>query len=152
MSPGTLRLVMNLWPPYLFTGVHVKRIASDWSAAEVELRARPWNRNYVGTHFGGTLFSMTDPFFMLLVLRSLGKDYIVWDKQAEIDFVNPGRGLVRCQFQVPRTALDDIRSATASGEKYLRWFETEIRGDDGVVVARVRKQIYVRLKPGRQAG
>jgi acyl-coenzyme A thioesterase PaaI-like protein len=151
MSPGTLRLVMNLWPPYLFTGVHVKRIASDWSSAEVELRARPWNRNYVGTHFGGTLFSMTDPFFMLLVLRSLGKDYIVWDKQAEIDFVNPGRGLVRCQFQVPRTALDDIRSATASGEKYLRWFETEIRGDDGVVVARVRKQLYVRLKPGRQA-
>ncbi len=151
MSPGTLRLVMNLWPPYLFTGVHVKRIADDWSSAEVELRARPWNRNYVGTHFGGTLFSMTDPFFMLLVLRSLGKDYIVWDKQAEIDFVNPGRGLVRCQFQVPRTALDDIRSATASGEKYLRWFETEIRGDDGVVVARVRKQVYVRLKPGRQA-
>jgi acyl-coenzyme A thioesterase PaaI-like protein len=132
--------------------VHVKRIASDWSSAEVELRARPWNRNYVGTHFGGTLFSMTDPFFMLLVLRSLGKDYIVWDKQAEIDFVNPGRGLVRCQFQVPRTALDDIRSATASGEKYLRWFETEIRGDDGVVVARVRKQLYVRLKPGRQPG
>ena len=152
MSPGTLRLVMNLWPPYLFTGVHVKRIADDWSAAEVELRARPWNRNYVGTHFGGTLFSMTDPFFMLLVLRSLGKDYIVWDKQAEIDFVNPGRGLVRCQFQVPRTALDDIRSATALGEKYLRWFETEIRGDDGVVVSRVRKQLYVRLKPGRQAG
>ena len=67
MTADRLRLLMNLWPPFLCTGIHVERIARDWRSARVALRMRPWNRNYVGTHFGGSLFAMTDPFWMLLV-------------------------------------------------------------------------------------
>jgi hypothetical protein len=77
MKPSTLRLGMNLWPPFLFSGVHVAEIAPDWRYARVELRLRPWNRNYVGTHFGGNLFAMTDPFWMLLLMHCLGRDYYV---------------------------------------------------------------------------
>ncbi len=137
---------MNLWPPYLFTGVRVRAIADDWRHAEIELRSHWWNRNYVGVHFGGNLFSMTDPFWMLLTLNALGKDYIVWDKAGAIDFRKPGRGTVRAHFRLDDAMLDEIRAATAGGDKYLRWCETEIVDTDGEVVARVRKQLYIRRK------
>lgn len=149
MKPSTLRHGMNLWPPFLFSGVHVAAIGSDWRSARVELRMRPWNRNYVGTHFGGSLFAMTDPFWMLLVKESLGRDYYVWDQAGTIEFLKPGRGTVHATFELEEAALDAIRAATADGAKYLHWFDTEVIDAAGEVVARVRKQIYARRKPGR---
>ena len=74
MSARTLRLGMNLWPPFLFTGIRVREIADDWSRARVVLRRHWYNQNYVGTHFGGSLFAMADPFWMLLVTNRLGSD------------------------------------------------------------------------------
>ena len=149
MKPSTLRHGMNLWPPFLFSGVHVAAIGSDWRSARVELRMRPWNRNYVGTHFGGSLFAMTDPFWMLLVKESLGRDYYVWDQAGTIEFLKPGRGTVHAAFELEEAALDAIRAATADGAKYLHWFDTEVIDAAGEVVARVRKQVYARRKPGR---
>ncbi|HIY69906.1 MAG TPA: DUF4442 domain-containing protein [Candidatus Luteimonas excrementigallinarum] len=149
MKPSTLRHGMNLWPPFLFSGVHVAAIGSDWRSARVELRMRPWNRNYVGTHFGGSLFAMTDPFWMLLVKESLGRDYYVWDQAGTIEFLKPGRGTVHAAFELEEAALAAIRAATADGAKYLHWFETEVIDAAGEVVARVRKQVYARRKPGR---
>jgi acyl-coenzyme A thioesterase PaaI-like protein len=137
---------MNLWPPYLFAGVRIRTIADDWRSAEVELRSHWWNRNYVGVHFGGNLFSMADPFWMLLTLNALGRDYIVWDKAGEIAFLTPGRGTVRVRFDLDDATLDEIRAATASGEKHLRWFESEIVNAEGEAVARVRKQLHIRRK------
>ena len=149
LGPRALRRVMNVWPPFLFSGVHVRRIADDWGSAEVHLRSRPWNRNYVGVHFGGNLFSMTDPFWMLPVMRALGPDYIVWDKAGEIEFVKPGRGTVHAVFELDEAVLDELRAATAGGAPALRWFEADVRDAGGDLVARTRKQLYVRRKPGR---
>lgn len=149
MKPSTLRHGMNLWPPFLFSGIHVTSIGKDWRSARVELRMRPWNRNYVGTHFGGSLFAMTDPFWMLLVKESIGRDHYVWDRAAEIEFLKPGRGTVHASFELDDATLDTIRAATAGGAKHLHWFETDVFDAAGDVVAKVRKQVYARLKPGR---
>ena len=145
-SAGALRRVLNLYPPLLFAGIRVLAISDDWRSARVVLRRRWYNRNYVGTQFGGSLFSMTDPFWMILVLRCLGEEYIVWDKAAEIEFVAPGREDVFAEFHVGEPMLDEIRAATANGGKYLRWCETTVATRTGEVIARVRKQIYVRRK------
>ena len=126
---------------------HPRRaIANDWRYARVVLRRRWYNRNFVGTHFGGSLFAMTDPFWMLLVLNRLGPDYIVWDKAAEIDFVAPGREDVCAEFRLDTHVLDAMREATAHGEKHLRWFAVDVKTASGEVIARVRKQLYVRRK------
>ncbi|MEO6687568.1 MAG: DUF4442 domain-containing protein [Dokdonella sp.] len=147
VSPRTLRRVMNLWPPFLFSGIRVLEISADWRYVRVVLRRHWYNRNFVGTHFGGSLFAMTDPFWMIPTLECLGSEYIVWDKAAEIEFVAPGRSDVFAEFRIDDATLDEIRAATASGEKYLRWFDTEVRSGDGELIARVRKQLYVRRKP-----
>ena len=151
LGPGTLRRILNFWPPFLFNGIHVDAIADDWRSARVELRARPWNRNYVGVHFGGNLFSMTDPFWMLLTMHALGPGYIVWDQAGAIEFVKPGRGTVYANFRLDEALLAQLRAATADGAKHLHWFETEIVDAGGEVVARVRKQLYVRRKRGRDS-
>lgn len=148
MKASTLRRWLNLWPPLLFSGIRVTDLSDDYGYARVELRQRWYNRNYVGSHFGGSLFAMTDPFWMLMVLHRLGRDYIVWDQAGEISFVKPGRGTVVAEFALDDATVEAIRAEAANGEKHLRWFETEIRGDDGVLVAKVRKQVYVRRKPG----
>ena len=92
---------------------------------------------------------MTDPFRMIPMLHCLGRDYIVWDKAGEIEFVKPGRGTMHATFELDDAVLDALRAATANGEKVLRWFETDVVDADGEVVARTRKQLYVRRKPGR---
>lgn len=147
MSPRLLRWGMNLWPPYLGAGIRVRDIAQDWSSATVELRSQVFNRNYVGTHFGGSLFAMTDPFYALLLMHRLGERYLVWDQAASIEFVAPARGTVRATFVLPQERVEAIRAQVAGGEKMLPQFEDEIRDRAGALVARVRKTLYVRLKP-----
>ena len=150
MKASTLRHGMNLWPPFLFTGIHVAEISPDWRHARAELRMRPWNRNYLRTHFGGSLFAMTDPFWMLLLIHRLGEGYYVWDQSGAIDFVKPGRGTVSASFTIDDATMAEVLAATAHGGKYLHWFENEVLDADGEVVARVRKQVYVRRKPDRR--
>lgn len=149
MSPSTLRRILNAWPPFLFSGIRVVGISPDWRHARVEMRQRWYNRNYVGTHFGGSLFAMTDPFWMIMVKECLGRDYMVWDKAAGIEFVKPGRGTVHAEFRLDEAVLDEFRAAAAGGDKALRWFETEVADAQGHPVARIRKQLYVRRKRDR---
>jgi len=149
MTPVRLRRMMNLWPPFLFSGIRVLDIGADWRSARVVLRKRWYNSNIVGVHFGGSLFAMTDPFWMILVKECLGREYLVWDKAAEIEFVAPGRADVFVDFMVDDDALDELRAASAGGGKCLRWFAVEVKTADGEIVARVRKQIYVRRKRER---
>lgn len=146
MKASRLRRIFALWPPFLFSGIRVTRLSDDYRQARVELRQRWYNRNYVGSHFGGSLFAMTDPFWMILLLRRLGPGYLVWDQAGEIRFEKPGRGTVVAEFSLDDTAVDEIRAAAEGGDKVLRWFEVEVHDGAGEVVARVRKQVYVRRK------
>ena len=148
VTPRLMRIGMNLWPPFLFAGIRVLEIGADWRHARVVLRKRWYNRNYVGTQYGGSLFSMTDPFWMVLVMHGLGPEYIVWDKAAEIEFVAPGREDVFAEFRVEDAMLDELREATAGGDKTLRWCETPVTTATGERIAIVRKQLYVRRKAG----
>jgi acyl-coenzyme A thioesterase PaaI-like protein len=144
MTATRLRWLLRFWPPFVFSGIRVTHIAADFGEVRVELRERWYNRNYVGTHFGGSLFAMTDPFWMILLIRRLGPGYRVWDRAAEIEFVKPGRGTVVAEFVLDEATVADIRVATVGGDKHLRWFETGVTDAQGEVVARVRKQVYVR--------
>ena len=89
-SSHGLRRAVNFWPPFLGAGIRVKHISPDMKFIEVQMKLRWWNANYVGTHFGGSLFAMTDAFYMLMLMANLGRDYIVWDKTASIRYRKPG--------------------------------------------------------------
>ncbi|MEB7446884.1 DUF4442 domain-containing protein [Arthrobacter koreensis] len=144
--PGIVRRSMNIWPPFLFSGIKITDLPEDFLSATVRLRLRWWNRNVAGVLFGGSLFAMTDPFWMMLLLRHLGKENVIWDRAAEIDFIKPGRGDVVAHFAITEADIERLREAASGGAKVLEWFTVEVRDSTGDVVARVRKQVYLRRK------
>lgn len=144
--PDHLRRWVNFWPPFLGAGIRVKRITADMKAVDVEMKLRWWNANYVGTHFGGSLFAMTDPFYMLMVMANLGRDYIVWDKAASIRYRKPGRGTVRAEFRLTDVQIDDIRDKLKTLPKYEPVFRVEVKDEQGVVIAEVERLLHVRTK------
>jgi Domain of unknown function (DUF4442) len=141
-----MRMFMNIWPPFLGAGIRVKRLQPDWKEIDVEMKLRRWNSNYVGTHYGGSLYSMADPFFMLMLIENLGRDYIVWDKSASIRFRMPGRGTVSVSFRLTDHDIAGIREALKTEEKIDRAFQAEIKDESGAVVAEVQKVVQIRKK------
>jgi hypothetical protein len=141
-----MRMYLNIWPPFLGAGIRVKQLAPDWKEIDVEMKLRRWNANYVGTHYGGSLYSMADPFFMVMLIENLGKDYIVWDKAASIRFKKPGRGTVSARFRLSDEQIDEIRQSLTSQAKIERVFMVEIRDESDVVVAEVEKLLHIRRK------
>lgn len=146
MNANLLRRGMNIWPPFLGAGITVENIAKDFRYAKVRLKHGLLNRNIVGVHFGGSLFAMTDPFFMMMVSQNIGKGYIVWDQAAKIEFLKPGRGAVHATFELTQTQIDEIIVAAESGNKVLKDFVVDIKDRDEDVVARITKTLYIRKK------
>lgn len=145
-SPGALRLIFNCYPPYLMTGITVREIAPDWRRVVVQMGLHWYNRNYFGTHFGASLYAMTDPFYVIMLARNIGPRYIVWDRAARIEFVRPGRGRMTATFDLSPQMIDAVIAATATGEKTEPTWPVEVRDEAGEVVARVAKTLYVRAK------
>ncbi len=137
---------MNLWPPFWGAGIHVEEIGADYRSAKVTLKFRLLNRNIVGVHFGGSLFAMTDPFFMLMFSQNLGKEYVVWDRAAKIEFLKPGKTNVHAQFHITQEQIDEIRDEAKSGGKILKDYSVDILSTSGEVIARVTKTLYIRRK------
>ena len=145
-TPPAMRRLFNLWPPFRAAGIRVTDIAPDWRSAHVELRMGLFNRNYVGTHFGGSLFAMTDPFFMIMMMKNLGPEYIVWDKSGCVRFLKPARGTVTARFHLPEERIAEAREKTASGDRHEPLFSVAIVDEQGVTVAEVDKTLYIRRK------
>jgi hypothetical protein len=145
-SSRKLRRFIRLYPPYLGAGVRVTHIAADFRRIEVEMPLRFYNRNYVGTHFGGSLYSMVDPFYMLMLINILGPDYIVWDKAANIRFKKPGKGVMKATFELTEEKIAEIRAAAETQPKVEPLFQVLIKDEEDNVVAEVDKLLYVKKK------
>jgi Domain of unknown function (DUF4442) len=141
-----VRMRLNFYAPFLGAGIRVKRLAPGWKEIDVEMKLRWWNANYVGTHYGGSLYSMTDPFFMVMLIENLGKDYIVWDKSASIRFKKPGRGTVFAKFRLSDQQIQEIKRALITEKKIERVFTVEVKDESGTVIAEVEKLLHIRKK------
>ena len=146
LTPKQLKRILNIYPPYLGAGVKVESIREDWKELRVSMKMRWYNRNAVGTHFGGSLYAMVDPHLMLLLMQLLGKEYIVWDQSAHIEFIKASNKKVISVITITDGELEEIVRKTENGEKAYATFVVDIRDEAGVLVARVEKVIYVRKK------
>ncbi|HWF06582.1 MAG TPA: DUF4442 domain-containing protein [Candidatus Angelobacter sp.] len=142
-----LRRGINLYPPYLGSAVRITHISEDFRDVEVEMPLRFYNKNYFGTHFGGSLYSMCDPFYVLMLANILGKDYIVWDKAAAIRFKKPGKGLMKASFHLTEEKIAEIRAAADSQPKVEPQFQVLVKDTEGNVIAEIDKLLYIKKKP-----
>ncbi|NWG75922.1 MAG: YiiD C-terminal domain-containing protein [Rubrivivax sp.] len=145
MQSRFFRLI-NFYPPLLGAGIRVVHRESDEYTIKVKMPLTRLNLNAVGTHFGGSLYAMCDPFFMLILMHHLGRDYIVWDKAAAIQFVKPGRGTVHARFHIPPDTIAAIKAQADAGDKLEPIFQVDVVDDRGDVIAKVEKRLYVRKR------
>jgi acyl-coenzyme A thioesterase PaaI-like protein len=140
------RAAFNLFPAYRGTGARVTFIASDYSEVRIELPLSRRTRNYVGTIFGGSMYGAIDPVYMLMLMKRLGGDYIVWDKAATIRFRRPGRGTLFALFRLERADVDAVREAADQSGKTERQFQVDLVDRSGVIHASFEKLLHVRRK------
>jgi acyl-coenzyme A thioesterase PaaI-like protein len=145
-DPMRLLKWINFYPPFIGAGIRVVHTAPDYRSICVQLKLTRLNLNAVGTHFGGSLYAMCDPWFMLLLMHHLGNGYVVWDKAATIQFLRPGRGTVTATFGMPQDRVDEIRCRADADEKVEPTFAVDVVNEKNQVVARVEKLLYVRKK------
>jgi hypothetical protein len=147
MHPDVLKFILNVYPPYWGTGVVVTKISADCREIVVRMKLHWYNRNYFKNHFGGSLYAMTDPFYALMLIHNLGRDYLVTDRTAEIDYLKPGRGTVTARFVIDDKILADIIAHTATGRSYFPRLSVDVTDAGNDTVARVVKTLYVRRRP-----
>ncbi len=149
MSDLRQRLLMkfvNLFPPFLGAAIRVRYPKGDPYTIVVRMKLTFYNRNLFGTQFGGSLYSMTDPFFLFILARHLGKEYLVWDKKAQIEFFKPGRGPVTGTYHVPPEEVARVKARADAGETVEPVYTADILSDEGEAIARVTKTLWVRKK------
>ena len=142
---------VGLYPPILFSGIRVRRLGTAPLRFRTELRRRWWNANAVGTHFGGSLFTMTDPFHMLILIEELGRDFVVWDQESRIEFIVAARVPVHATLEISAHEVERIRSE-ASLQAIRPQFVIPITDQNGRLIARVTKTLYVQRKKRRDHG
>ena len=146
LTPHLLKLRLNTYAPYIGAGIKIDHINLDQGLCVVSMGLNPLNKNIVGTQFGGSLYSMVDPFYMLMLMHQLGSSYVVWDKSSHIDFVAPGHSKVTARMKVPSAEIITIQALAKDGDPVFREYEVDIVDDQQKTVATVTKTIYIRLR------
>ena len=141
-----LEKIINFYGPFLGAGVRLQKMTKDYRHAKVSMKLTFYNKNYMGTQFGGSLYAMVDPWYMLMLIKNLGRDYIVWDKAATINFRKPGKGTVYAEFNLTEAHLEEIRATLVTQNKMDYIFKVDIKDKEGKLIAEVDKVLYIRKK------
>ena len=145
------RVVFNWWPSYLGTGGRVTHIEDDWSEIRLKLPLSWRTRNIVGTIFGGSLYSAVDPFYMVMLMRRLSEEYVVWDKAASIRFRKPATETLYATFEMSDEEVRSIETALSDRESIDREYTVDLVDSEGVVYATVEKTVHVSTDEDKRA-
>ena len=141
-----LEKAINFYGPFLGAGVRLEEMTKDYRYARVTMPLRFYNKNYMGTQFGGSLYSMVDPWYMLMLIKNLGREYIVWDKGATIQFKKPGTGTVQAEFRLNQEIIEEIKLHVKENKKMDYIFKVEVKDQSGKLICEVDKVVYIRKK------
>lgn len=149
--PSGISNKLRCWSFYFFacyrgTGGRLKYVAEDWSEVRLDLPLSWRTRNYVGTIFGGSIYAAVDPIYMLMLIKRLGREFVVWDKSAAIQFKKPGRETLHARFVVTDDELAAIRTALETQRSVVRSYSIDLADSSGTVCATVEKLIYIRRR------
>ena len=144
--PFISKYMFNSFAPYQGAGISIDKIDLKNYYVRVKMPLTRKNKNIVGVHFGGSLYSMVDPFYMTLLMYHLGDKYIVWDKAATIDFLTPGRGTVYADIRIDAVEVQLIQDLARNHAPVYRNYTVNIVDESGLRIAEIQKTIYIRKK------
>lgn len=133
----------NLFPAYRGSGGRVTHIAHDWHHVSVKVPLSWRTRNYYGTIYGGSIYGAVDPIYVLMLVKILGPDYVVWDKAAKIRFKKPGKTTLFVDFHLSPEEIAEIKRLAGTEKSVDRVYHLELKDKNGVVHAFIEKTIYI---------
>ena len=146
LTPHLLKLRINTYAPYVGAGIRIDHLNLDQGLCVVSMGLNTLNKNIVGTQFGGSLYSMVDPFYMIMLMHQLGSSYVVWDKSSHIEFVAPGHSKVTARLKIPSNEITTIQELAKEGKPVFREYQADIVDDQQKVISTVTKTLYIRLR------
>ena len=138
-----IKIGFNFFPAYRRSGGRVIFISSDWHEVHIKLSLNWTTRNYVGSVFGGSIYAAVDPVYMLQLIKILGKNYVIWDKAATINFIKPIKATVYAKFELNQAIIDNIISQVKQNNKYLLELPVQFVDDKGIIYAEINKTLYI---------
>lgn len=147
--PFVSKFMLNHYSPYKGAGIEIDNIDLKNYHVRIKMPLTLRNQNILGVHFGGSLYSMVDPFYMLILMHHLGPKYMVWDKAATINFLSPGRSTVYADVRLDLNEINHIKELTDNYQPIYRNYTLNIFDDSGLRIAEVQKTIYIRRKKSR---
>ncbi len=146
MSTTIMRWGFNFFPAYRGTGARITYIARDFREVRIKLPLNWRTRNYVGTTFGGSMYGAVDPIYMIMLIKILGPEYIVWDKAADISFRKPGKSTLYATFRLSDQEIDLIATASMRHPSVERLYRIELVDEENTVHAVIEKTVYIRRR------
>lgn len=137
------RYGFNMSPMYRRSTGRVTSVSENLQNVKIKIPLSIKNRNYVGSIFGGSLFSATDPIYMVQLINILGEDYVVWDKDAKIRYKRPAKSTAYAEFDISDKELEGIKKTiTEEGEMdFIKTFN--ITDGNQTIFAELIKTIYI---------
>ncbi|RKF03038.1 acyl-coenzyme A thioesterase PaaI-like protein [Tenacibaculum lutimaris] len=134
----------NLSPMYKRSTGKIIYVSDDLLNVKVKIPVSYKNKNYVGSIFGGSLFSATDPIYMIQLINILGNDYVVWDKSSSIKFIKPVYEDGFIDFIFSTDEIEEIKKRVEVEKKIDLIKELEIVSKDkSTVFTKIDKTIYI---------
>ena len=140
------RRSINFWPCIWCSGGWITFVSGDFQELHVRLKLGIRTRNRVGTIYGGSIYSSVDPYFMLMLMQILGKDYVVWDKGASVKFIRPITDPVKCRFLISNELVETVKAQIAANGQYVFELPLQYEDDNGKVYATFIKTVYTASK------
>lgn len=133
----------NWSPMYRRSTGRLVTVSEDLRYVKIKIPLSIKNRNFVGTIFGGSLFSATDPIYMIQLMNILGDNYVVWDKSATIHFKRPAKETVFTEFIFSENDIKHIKNEVSKNGEFNLVKTPNIVDKNNTIIAQLSKTIYV---------
>lgn len=137
------KVFFNLSPMYRRSTGRITSVTPDLSKIEIKIPISYKNKNYVGTIFGGSLFSATDPIYMVQLIQLLGTNYVVWDKSSVVKFKRPANSDAYSVFEFTEHELMDLKKEIDQKKEVDIVKLVHLTSNDGRLFCEIEKTIYV---------
>ena len=77
---------------------------------------------------------------------ALGRDYIVWDKAASIQYKRPGRSTLYAEFIISPEEIAEVRDILSRQPEVDRVYRIELKDGNGIVHSVVERTVYIANK------
>ncbi|PLX11420.1 MAG: hypothetical protein C0597_15110 [Marinilabiliales bacterium] len=138
-----LKIGFHFHPAYRRTGGRVCFLSADLKEVHIKLRLNWKTKNLMGTVFGGSIFGALDPVYLTQLINILGKEYVVWDKSATINFIKPIKNTVFARFIITDEQIDEIKTKIESKKKYTFNLTASFQDQKGLTYAEMARTIFV---------